>query len=171
MSRSPHSTPLQPGLIGDRFDVPLQHLNRIVRDVAVGEARASPVIANHAKRGSQPLVPAPSAGVLPLGLKVRDGAGRVDERNALADLVVGNADAVGAPRELDAWLHHSYRGRTAKIRCASATPFSATSPRSSNATAVDVRASARTTSDTSTSPGADSAAILAATFTAPPNTF
>src|SRR3989304_1347152 len=57
---------------------------------------------------------------------------------------------------------------TAYSRCGSPTPFSVCSPRSSNDTPAEVRASPRTVSDTSTSPGADAAAILAAMLTAPP---
>ena len=58
--------------------------------------------------------------------------------------------------------------RTAHTRTASPTPFSACSPRSSNRTPADVRASDRTVSDTSTSPAADSPLIREAMFTAPP---
>src|SRR3990172_7292642 len=52
-------------------------------------------------------------------------------------------------------------GRIADSRCGSATPLRACSPRSSNATPAEVRASERTVSDTSTSPGADAPAIRA----------
>ena len=64
-------------------------------------------------------------------------------------------------------LHHSF-SRTAHTRTVSPTPFSACSPRSSNRTPELVRASERTVSDTSTSPGADSPLIREATLTAPP---
>jgi len=59
-------------------------------------------------------------------------------------------------------------GRTAHTRTASPTPFSDCSPRSSNDTPAEVRASERTVSETSTSPAADSPAIREAMLTAPP---
>src|SRR5438093_4494205 len=49
---------------------------------------------------------------------------------------------------------------TAQTRTASPTPFSACSPRSSNRTPADVRASERTVSETSTSPEAESPLAL-----------
>src|SRR5437870_4017493 len=61
-------------------------------------------------------------------------------------------------------------GPTAHTPTASDTPFSRWSPRSSNATPAEVRASDRTVSETSTSPTADSPAIRDAMFTAPPYT-
>src|SRR6266566_3106475 len=66
-------------------------------------------------------------------------------------------------------LHH-WPSTTAHTRTASATPFSACSPRSSNRTPADVRASERTVSDTSTSPGAESPLMREAILTAPPYT-
>src|SRR5438128_2342914 len=60
------------------------------------------------------------------------------------------------------------KGRTAQTRTCSPTPFSVCFPRSSKLTPADVRASVRTTSDTSTSPGADSPLMREAMLTAPP---
>ena len=57
---------------------------------------------------------------------------------------------------------------TTNTRTASSTPFISCSPRSSNATPADVRASSRTVPDTSVSPAAEAAATRAAMFTAPP---
>src|SRR3989304_5983926 len=79
----------------------------------------------------------------------------------------GDADAVAGLRVLDARPHQA-PSRTAKSRCGSLTPLSACSPRSSKRTPADVRASERTVSETSTSPGAERAENTAAMMTAPP---
>src|SRR3972149_6257408 len=76
----------------------------------------------------------------------------------------GDAYAVAGLRVLDARLHQS-PPLTANSRCGSVTPFSVCSPRSSNATPAEVRARLRTVSETSTSPGADSADMRAAVLT------
>ena len=87
----------------------------------------------------------------------------------LAQRSVGDAHPIARLRVLDAWLHHSPPPSiTAHTRTGSPTPFSARSPRSSNRTPALVRASERTVSDTSTSPGTDSPLIREAMLTAPP---
>src|SRR5439155_24278022 len=64
-------------------------------------------------------------------------------------------------------FHHS-PSTTAHTRTGSPMPLSACSPRSSKATPADVRASDRTVSETSTSPGAERALMREAMLTAPP---
>src|SRR3989304_9585528 len=94
-------------------------------------------------------------------------AGHDEERRPGARRGNGEVDAVRSGDELNLLLHQS-PPRTANSRCASPTPFSSCSPRSSKDTPADVRARPRTGSDTSTSPGAEAAAIRAARVTAPP---
>jgi hypothetical protein len=77
-------------------------------------------------------------------------------------------DAVRQPVNIHEKRHLYFPSVTAQTRTASPTPFSDCSPRSSNVTPADVRASERTVSDTSTSPGADSPLMRAAMLTAPP---
>src|SRR6266571_8437119 len=103
-------------------------------------------------------------------LKLYVAADRVqahEDRRPLARHGVGNADAVGGDAIADLRLHHS-PSITAHTRTASPTPFSACSPRSSNLTPADVRASDRTVSETRTSPGAESPLMREAMLTAPP---
>src|SRR2546422_9943816 len=69
---------------------------------------------------------------------------------------------------LDLRFHHASPSTTAQNRSGSATPFSACSPRSSNRTPADVRASPRTMSETSTSPAAERPLMREAMFTDPP---
>src|SRR5207249_3595598 len=102
-------------------------------------------------------------------------AGAVQDRRAVADGGVGDADAVLRARVLDLRLHHAVSWgdpsavrRTAYTRTASPIPFSANSPRSSNTTPADVRARSATVRDTSTRPGADSPQMREAMLTAPP---
>ena len=89
---------------------------------------------------------------------------------ALSGLEGSGADDVGEEDGDDAFRLVLCRHAccTTHTRITSPTPLSACSPRSSNVTPADVRASDRTVSDTSTSPVADSPLIRAATFTAPP---
>src|SRR6266542_4815488 len=82
---------------------------------------------------------------------------------------VCNADAILCHTVADLALHHS-PSRTAQIRTGSPTPFTFRLPRSSNCTPAEVRASERTVSDTSTSPGAERPLMREAILTAPPYT-
>src|SRR5438132_8185324 len=68
---------------------------------------------------------------------------------------IGNAHTVARLRVLNARLHQS-APRTAQTRTGSPTPLSDCSPRSSKRAPADVRASERTVSETSTSPGTES---------------
>src|SRR6266571_1943743 len=90
-----------------------------------------------------------------------------NQRRPAAQRSVSDARAVDAGAEPDLEFHHS-PSRTAHNRTSSPTPFSACSPRSSKRTPADVRASERTVSDTSTSPGAESPLMREAMLTAPP---
>src|SRR5206468_10599440 len=81
---------------------------------------------------------------------------------------VSNADSIARSRVLDSRCGHHSGARTAHTRTRSPTPFSACSPRSSKVAPADVRASERTVSETSTSPGADRPLMREAMLTAPP---
>src|SRR5439155_22543936 len=89
---------------------------------------------------------------------------------ALSGLEGRGADDVGEEDGDDAFRLVLCRHAccTTHTRIASSTPFNACSPRSSKRTPADVRASDRTVSDTSTSPGAESPLMREAMFTAPP---
>ena len=92
-----------------------------------------------------------------------------EQGRPLALNAIRDANAVFGRAVADfALSHYASPSRTTHTRTASPTPFSACSPRSSNVTPADVRASERTVSDTSTSPAADSPLIREAMFTAPP---
>lgn len=142
-------------------------LQREVLNAAVGHSPAAHVVRDdHYAFGGHSLPRFP-AFIAELNPQMAPAIGREDHRHAFADDGVGNVGAVSASDVLDLRLHHS-PSRSAHTRTSSPTPFSACSPRSSNRTPADVRASERTVSDTGTSPGADSPLIRAAMLTAPP---
>ncbi len=95
-------------------------------------------------------------------------SGTITKRLAFARRGEGEADAVAGFDVADLRGCITRPPRTAHTRTGSPTPFSACSPRSSNGTPADVRASERTVSETSTSPGADSPLMREAMLTAPP---
>ena len=102
----------------------------------------------------QTLVPAAALGDLPLHLDVAEYDRHLHEGRPSPSV----QKAMLTPSAVWAYWMRGSTSRllcTANSRCGSPTPFSACSPRSSNATPADVRARPRTVSDTSTSPGAE----------------
>src|SRR2546425_2992908 len=150
-----------------RIDVGHLALNREVLDIAVGHAHATHVVRDYENAVLRHPLPCSAEVSAQLYRQVAPDIRRKDHRHAVAHHGIGDVRTVGAADVLNLRLHHS-PSRTAQTRTASPTPFSACSPRSSNRTPAEVRASERTVSETSTSPGADSPLIRAAMLTAPP---
>src|SRR5439155_19520101 len=118
---------------------------------------------------SEPLEGSTAVVRFPLQLDVTgEQIGEDNERRAFTERPEGDAYAGGCLDVLNVWCVHHSPSPTVHTRIGSPTPFSACSPRSSKATPAEVRASDRTVSETSTSPGADSPLIREAMFTAPP---
>ena len=149
------------------LEVPDHRGHRKIDRSSVRQTRSPGVVPGEAKCSCHRFHQVPEH--LPLKLDVTQRwRGRDDQGRALTRSGVGDAHAVTGLHVLDARLHHSPPFRTTHTRTASPTPFSACSPRSSNRTPADVRASERTVSDTSTSPGAERPLIREAMLTAPP---
>jgi hypothetical protein len=138
-----------------------------ILDVALRGTDSTAIESNEPLFGSYLFEPGAARGVLPIEVQVGGPREHRDQGRPLAKIGIGDARAIGAETETDLLLHHSFT-LTAHTRTGSPTPFSACSPRSPKVTPADVRASPRTISETSTSPGSERPLMREAMLTAPP---
>src|SRR3990172_4960085 len=177
--KAPKGNSTQAQSFDNRIKVEFMALQRIGSRGSLREAAATAIVVDHLHLFRQALVEIRAPLPVELDMVKRDPR-QQHQRLSLAQRPVGYAHAVARLRVLDARLHHCRSVRpepveglrspstTAQTRTGSPTPLSDCSPRSSNATPADVRASERTVSHTSTSPGAESPDMREAMFTAPP---
>src|SRR5439155_3041112 len=155
-----------------RQSVDVGHLaiEREVFDVALRHTHPTHVVRGDHDAFVGHALPGPTEVASKLHLEMAPDVRRKDHWHAvaLADYRVSNVRAVAAPDVLNVRLHHPPPSTTAHTRTGSPTPLRACSPRSSNCAPADVRASPRTMSETSTSPGADRPLMREAMLTAPP---
>src|SRR6266567_1515442 len=167
VNRGEDDKPLQSEVLHYRFKVADHCIEGEVVDFPLRQAEAATVVSNELPAAREPFLPAHSLGHLPFNLTDREGYTRhLNDWVAFPQCPVRDAHPVASLRVLDPRLHHACL--TAQTRTGSSMPLRVCSPRSSNRTPAEVRASERTVSDTSTSPGAERPLMREAMLTAPP---
>ncbi|MEX2225923.1 MAG: hypothetical protein WEB52_05670 [Dehalococcoidia bacterium] len=105
--RAEQGNPFQSQVVDHGLQVAYLRIDREVSGSAVGEPVAATVVANHAVRPGVLSQVAVYFRDLHLALHVAERAKRHEyERRALAELLVGDADAIGRTRVADRWLFH-----------------------------------------------------------------
>src|SRR3990172_1753892 len=137
---------LQTQAVHNRLEVQEPGVKRVVGHFAVRKSGPSTIVADqHASAGNL-FVPGTPLGYLGVARGKAEGyRWHPYERRPLPQRAKSDAHAVRGLDVLHGRLHHA-SSRTAHTRTDSPTPFSACSPRSSNRTPADVRASERTLS-------------------------